>query len=495
MSVNGDQASYLGTYFNLAFDMGCGGSTAKPYIPHEDAPDPAAPNAGKQAEVKVDGGAGFTINQHASRAHPGDKVREKGPGFLPFVRYDMSAVPPQIKGGDHIYLVFTYSDVAIEAQGDKIVGEGTELKSSCLFRAWRKDGTNAVFQDGDSVFFEHVETGKAKQMEDVNAKFKELYERPGRVSFCGRDLLEWVQSETSGYYKDTSLGKRKLEGCIRHPMKQLAHAVRDCMKGWGTDDEGLITCLVHLEDFKKEALIKEYKAEFGRDIFADIKSDTSGAYERALCSLIKPAPQVWAEALTGAMKGLGTADQLLINFMVLAKEDMMAVRKEFHKINNKLLEDWIESETSGDYKNTLLMLAGRNSEDRMRRQSPVDTLKDVLVTMPATAIKRHTELYEAVYGAPLKDEVEKKCKAESGTFFLFTNWWKHTMSTLLYMPVELYVKNLWDAMHGWGTDEYTLTGRFPDAPVGLVIDYMISLGHGGFQGAAEQKEQACLVCR
>lgn len=874
--------------------MGCGGSTAKPYIPHEDPPDPVAPNAGKQTEVKVDGGAGFTINQHAGKAHPGDKVREKGSGFLPFVRYDMSAVPPQIKGGDHIYLIFTYSEVALEAQGDKIVGEGTELKGSCLFRAWRKDGTNAVFQDGDSVFFEHVETGKylelpndtqplcladknesstgqtfgffkqgrpmemkhrdtvylqswlhhyveyryfedsnlyakrwqrrepqtltvlkkavldstttdvarrfqfqafdldgngtisksemdmmltlvrgevpspeeveeimvkadpahtgnipfqafaswadaggmteeelnhaevlgnvaqrcndalyeekclvevlgtidgrnvqnmcgkyqeslkagdvsekivakaaaesdgwffsgnwkncmkallepevdlwvrclndamegwgtdensltalvctiperlripifkkyyektgkgllehiesdtsfsykkvlmwqamspeearakilnkamvglgtaedqlirvisqlnfgerrevkeayqrmfgkdlvehirsetsdiltskdfqkallcmleaeekpfdieadcaamkeamegwgtdetkltqmiccksSKQMEDVNAKFKELYER---------DLLEWVQSETSGYYKDT------LSGCIRHPIKQLAHAVRDCMKGWGTDDEGLITCLVHLEDFKKEALIKEYKAEFGRDIFADVKSDTSGAYERALCSLVKPAPQVWAEALTGAMKGLGTADQLLINFMVLAKEDMMAVRKEFFKINNKLLEDWIESETSGDYKNTLLMLAGRNSEETILiapvywvqrckdALHNVDTLKDVLVTMPATAIKRHTELYEAVYGAPLKDEVEKKCKAESGTFFIFTNWWKHTMATLLYMPVELYVRNLWDAMHGWGTDEYTLTGLVCTLPENL----------------------------
>jgi hypothetical protein len=36
-------------------------------------------------------------------------------------------------------------------------------------------------------------------------------------------------------------------------------------------------------------------------------------------------------------------------------------------------------------------------------------------------------------------QVEKKCKAESGTFFIFTNWWKHTMATLLYMPVELYV--------------------------------------------------------
>ena len=148
-------------------------------------------------------------------------------------------------------------------------------------------------------------------------------------------------------------------------MKQLAHSVRDCMKGWGTDDEGLITCLVHLEDFKKAALIKEYKLEFGRDVFQDIKSDTSGDYERALCALVKEAPQVWAEALTGAMKGLGTADELLINFMVLAKEDMMAVRKCFHGLNKKMLEDWIESETSGDYKKTLLMLAGRNSEDQL----------------------------------------------------------------------------------------------------------------------------------
>ena len=163
--------------------------------------------------------------------------------------------------------------------------------------------------------------------------------------------------------QNTLLAPLRLIGCIRHPMKQLAHSVRDCMKGWGTDDEGLITCLVHLEDFKKAALIKEYKAEFGRDIFADIKADTSGAYEKALCDLVKPAPQVWAESLTSAMKGLGTADALLINFMVLAKDDMMEVRTHFHKQNGKMLEDWIESETSGDYKNTLLMLAGRNSEE------------------------------------------------------------------------------------------------------------------------------------
>lgn len=119
----------------------------------------------------------------------GDKVREKGSGFLPFVRYDMSAVPPQIKGGDHIYLIFTYSEVALEAQGDKIVGEGTELKGSCLFRAWRKDGTNAVFQDGDSVFFEHVETGKYLELPNDTQPL------------CLADKNESSTGQTFGFFK------------------------------------------------------------------------------------------------------------------------------------------------------------------------------------------------------------------------------------------------------------------------------------------------------
>ncbi|CAJ1337877.1 unnamed protein product [Effrenium voratum] len=332
----------------------------------------------------------------------------------------------------------------------------------------------------------------SKQMEDVNKKFKELYER---------DLLAWVQSETSGHYKST------LVGCIRHPMKQLAHSVRDCMQGWGTDDEGLITCLVHLEDFKKAALIREYKAEFDRDIFEDIKSDTSGDYQRALCSLVKAAPEVWAEALIGAMKGLGTADELLINFMVLGKEDMMSVRKEFHKLNGKLLEvsmrpttmsdsatDWIESETSGDYKKTLLMLAGRNSEENLSL-APVywaqrckdalfniQTLQEVLVAMPATAIKRHTELYEAVYGASLKKELEKKCEAEVETGAATQKFVVLGHPCFPRMPVELYVRGLWDAMNGIGTDEYTLTALVCTLPKNLYDEI-----HGLYEKTHQKK--------
>lgn len=307
----------------------------------------------------------------------------------------------------------------------------------------------------------------AKQMEDVNRRFQELFER---------ELLDWVRSETSGHFKETLLG------CIRHPMVQLAHSVRDCIAGFGTDDTGLITCLVHLEDFKKAALITTYSREFGgRDLIQDIKNDTSGNYEKALCALVKPAPVVWAEALTGAMKGLGTSDELLINFMVIAKDEMMEVRKAFFALNGKYLEDWIEGDCSGDYKKTLMMLAGRNSEDTVDLMPvywaqrmldavrDIDTVKEVLVSMPAVAIKRHTQLYEQVYGSSLKEEISKKCE-EGRSWFSFSNYWKTSMLALMDMPVELYVRGLYDAMNGWGTDEGTLTGLVCTLPENLYED-------------------------
>ena len=57
--------------------------------------------------------------------------------------------------------VFTYSEAAIEGKEDgSVAADDKELKSSCLFRVWRRDGTDAICKDGDDVFFEHLDTGK-----------------------------------------------------------------------------------------------------------------------------------------------------------------------------------------------------------------------------------------------------------------------------------------------------------------------------------------------
>jgi len=306
----------------------------------------------------------------------------------------------------------------------------------------------------------------SKQMQDVNEKFLELY---------GKDLLTRVKSETSGNFQATMLG------CIRHPSEQLAHSVRYCMEGWGTDDRGLITLLVHLPDYKKESLHNTYHKLFSRDLLQDIKGDTSGDYQQALCALVRPAPAVWADSLHGAMKGLGTSDELLINFLAIAKGEMEAVRQAFFAKTNQPLSDWIEGECSGDYKKTLIHLTERNSEDDIDMLSiywsqrchdavsDIDTLKDVLVSLPAVAISRGTEVFQAVYGKSLREEIQKKC-AENSPFFAFSSYWKMSMLSLLDMPVARYVKGLNDAMAGIGTDEYSLTGLVCTMPENLYGD-------------------------
>merc|ERR1712151_1344573 len=128
-------------------------------------------------------------------------------------------------------------------------------------------------------------------------------------------------------------------------MERLACAVRDCIKGWGTDDTGLITCLTQLSETNRAALVEAYTMiKDGGDIFEHIRGDTSGNYEKALLALVKPAPTVIAEALVSAMKGLGTSDELLINWMCIGKDRMDEVRAAFEEQQGKPLSEWIEGD-------------------------------------------------------------------------------------------------------------------------------------------------------
>jgi len=345
-----------------------------------------------------------------------------------------------------------------------------DLDADCAAMKAAMDGWGA----DEEALTKLVCSKTSKQMEDIRAKYYELF---------GQELIDRVKSETGGFSSGASYFQDVLLGCIRHPMVQLAHSVRECMAGWGTSNSGLITCLVHLPDFKKASLITTYAKEFkGRNLLEDIKSETSGDFERALLSLVQPAPSVWAHAMRGAMKGLGTSDQLLINFVVLAKDEMMETRKAFSKENkSQLLEEWIEYECSGDYKDTLMMLAGRNSEDPIELLplywaqrckdaiANVDTLMDVLVSMPSVAIKRHTQLYGDIYGAPLREDLEKRCK-EQCSWFTWTDWFKKALLALLDMPVERIVRVAYEAMNGLGTDEYTLTAVLCTMPENLYDD-------------------------
>merc|ERR1719183_3152585 len=181
----------------------------------------------------------------------------------------------------------------------------------------------------------------------------------------GFDLYARIDDETwdfgtgvflAPYFRETILG------LLREPMECLAHSVRYCIKGWGTDNTGLITCLVHLNDRQRRELRETYRKVFeGRDLIEDIKGEwINGDFKEALCALVLPPPHTYAKCMRSAMKGLGTSDNLLINWLCIAKDRMDEVREAFQEKNGKSLAEWIDGDCgNADYKDTLMRLANR----------------------------------------------------------------------------------------------------------------------------------------
>ena len=86
-----------------------------------------------------------------------------------------------------------------------------------------------------------------QQIETLKAKYQEKY---------GEDLYARIDDETWDWGMSMFCGanfRACMLGLMREPTERLACAVRDCMVGWGTDDTGLITLLVHLSERQRNA--------------------------------------------------------------------------------------------------------------------------------------------------------------------------------------------------------------------------------------------------
>lgn len=52
-------------------------------------------------------------------------------------------------------------------------------------------------------------------------------------------------------------------------------------------------------------ILKAYKTSYGRDLYSDVKSETSKNFELILLALLTPIYVFYAEELNEAMKGVG----------------------------------------------------------------------------------------------------------------------------------------------------------------------------------------------
>uniref|UniRef100_A0A673IT35 Annexin n=1 Tax=Sinocyclocheilus rhinocerous TaxID=307959 RepID=A0A673IT35_9TELE len=242
-----------------------------------------------------------------------------------------------------------------------------------------------------------------------NAQRQEI--RQTFKSLLGRELMADLKSELSKNLE------RLILGLMMTPAEFDAKMMKKAMEGAGTDEHSLIEILVTRSNQEIQEMCSAYQnareegpvdmaraledaqvladacnADSGdmedkfmsilctrsfphlRRVFQEfvrcsnkdfeqiIKKEMSGDFKNAMFAIVrsvKNQPSYFADRLYKAMKGLGTDDRALIRIMVSRSEiDLFNIRKEFKETHDATLHEFIQGDTSGDYRKTLLIICG-----------------------------------------------------------------------------------------------------------------------------------------
>ncbi|XP_072453560.1 annexin A1 [Notamacropus eugenii] len=133
----------------------------------------------------------------------------------------------------------------------------------------------------------------------------------------------------------------------------------------GVDEATIIDILTKRNSAQRQKIKEAYLQEKGKPLEDALKKGLTGHLEDVALALLKTPAQFDAEQLRGAMKGLGTDEDTLIE--ILASRNNREIREINRVYREELKRDLakdIASDTSGDFQKALLSLAkGDRSED------------------------------------------------------------------------------------------------------------------------------------
>ncbi|KAH8309967.1 hypothetical protein KR067_010868, partial [Drosophila pandora] len=164
------------------------------------------------------------------------------------------------------------------------------------------------------------------------------------------------------------------------PVKD-AHDLRKAMKGFGTDEDALINIICRRSNEQRQEIQRQYKTHFGKDLIEDIKSETSGNFEKLLVGLLRPIVDFYCAELNDAMAGIGTDEEVLIEILcTLSNIEIYTIKNQYLRLYGAHLESELKSETSGNFKRLLISLctAARDESGRVDPNAAKDDARELL---------------------------------------------------------------------------------------------------------------------
>ncbi len=202
------------------------------------------------------------------------------------------------------------------------------------------------------------------------------------------------------------------------------------MKGFGTDEQALIRTLSRLDPLQTALLRQTYQQRHGRNLEADITSETSGYFKEGLLAIVRGPLAQDVHNLNKAIAGAGT-NETVLNDVLLARTnaDMTAIKTAYHQKYHRSLESDVRGDLSAKTERLFAMVLAGTRNEESAPVIPQQLEQDVTELHRATEGKVGTDqisvcailtkrsdgqiraiaaAYEAKYRIPLERVIEKE---------------------------------------------------------------------------------------
>ncbi|CAL8095731.1 unnamed protein product [Orchesella dallaii] len=250
-----------------------------------------------------------------------------------------------------------------------------------------------------------------------------------------------------------------------------ANALKQAMRGWGCDNDEVISVLAKRNSNQRERIEDAYKSMFGKDLVDDLKDELGGNFERVVVALMHPWPQFSARAIKKACDGLGTSEEILIDILCTANNcQIKMIAEAFKEMYDDSLEEVLEKELGGDFQNMMVAVAqaARHEDETVNVEkakqdaaalheagelkfgTDESAFTSVLVRNSYQQLKAVNEAYQELAGKPLEDVVDDELSGD------IQRAAKTILTIALHGKDKYWAERLHESMAGLGTDDKAL---------------------------------------